>query len=252
LSRHERRPLPRFLEQGLPADVLAGRTLVLGKERAHQLGRVLRMVAGDELVLVGGVGSAWRAVLRALSPREAVVELLESAECAPEWRRPAVLACAVLKGDRQEWLLEKVVESGLPVLQPLVTARTLVRPGLDGAKRQRWDRLVAEATEQCERAVRMELREAVPLSSLQLPLGWSVLLVDESASDVTASFEAWHAAVADAPGVVACVGPEGGWTREEREALVVRGAMPVSLGGTIMRAETAALATVIRLGLLLA
>ncbi|MEB3203629.1 MAG: 16S rRNA (uracil(1498)-N(3))-methyltransferase [Candidatus Sericytochromatia bacterium] len=244
--------MSRFLEQGLSGAAGPGRRVVLGKERAHQLGRVLRLVAGDELVLVDGAGSAWRAGLRDLSPREAVVELLEPAESAPEWRRPAVLACAVLKGDRQEWLLEKVVELGLPVLQPLLTARTLVRPVQDGAKLQRWDRLVAEATEQCERAVRMELREPLPLSSLQVPVGWALLLVDESAPSGTASLEAWQAAVADAPGVVACVGPEGGWTSDERLTLLARGAVPVSLGGTIMRAETAALATVIRLGLLLA
>lgn len=250
MSRGARRPLPRFLEVQ-PIDG-PGARVVLGAERAHQIGRVLRMGPEAGLVLVDGAGAAWQAVIRSATPKEVVVEVVAAADSAPEWQRPAVLACAVIKGDRQEWLLEKVVELGLPVLQPLITARGQVRPGQEGAKRQRWARLVAEATEQCERAVLMELRDPVTLDRLVVPDGWCLLLADEAASPEGAGLEAWAERVKSAAGVVLCVGPEGGWTPEEREDLLRRGAFAVSLGGTILRAETAAIAAVVRLGLLLA
>ncbi|MEB3299550.1 MAG: 16S rRNA (uracil(1498)-N(3))-methyltransferase [Candidatus Sericytochromatia bacterium] len=251
MSRQGPRPLPRFLEPALPAEAREGHAMVLGPERAHQIGRVLRMEPGDVVGLLDGRGGVWRARIRQLEARGAEVVLEDALPAAAEWSRPATLAVAVLKGDRQEWLIEKAVELGVPVLQPLLTARSVVRPETGGGKQRRWERLVDEATEQCERARRMELRPVCRLSDLHVPPGWVLIVADEAAETAAASFAVWQEVVAAAVGVVVCIGPEGGWTDEEREMFRSSGARVLSLGSTVLRAETAAVAAAVRLGWLL-
>lgn len=192
------------------------------------------MRSGDALVALDGRGAAWDAQIREVGRDAAVIELLGRGSCAPDPAVHVTLFAAVLKGDRQDWLVQKAVELGVSRIQPIVCERSVVKPG-GGEKADRWQRIAQEAAEQCERGIVPEV--AVPIA-----------LADASWQDATALVcterrgQPLLAALPRADRMAVFIGPEGGWGDEEVVWLEGRGAIPVSLGPRILRAETAALA----------
>jgi 16S rRNA (uracil1498-N3)-methyltransferase len=206
------------------AEVLAASdTIPLDDDVEHHLRKVLRVRDGDSVSVTDGAGR-WR--LATAVVRAAVVELAASSEVVVEPRRehPIVIASAVPKGDRLDWMVQKVTELGVDRLVLLETKRSVVRWKPDRVDRQlqRLQRIADEALRQSRRVVRLAIDPPVP------------------AVDVLAEF------VAAEPGgrqLVSsdrrvAIGPEGGWSAAELEAAADR----VELGPTILRTETAAVA----------
>jgi 16S rRNA (uracil1498-N3)-methyltransferase len=146
------------------------------------------------------------------------------------------LLFAPIKRGRIDWIAEKASELGVARLVPVITRRTVV----DRLNAERLFAHMVEAAEQCERTALPSLAEAVKLETLLA--GWpadrTLLFADEQGGEPLAA--------AAAPGPAAIlVGPEGGFTPEEREAIrALPQARPVSLGPRILRADTAAVAAV--------
>jgi 16S rRNA (uracil1498-N3)-methyltransferase len=199
------------------------------------LGAVLRLGPGDEVKLFDDRTGEWLAemveagkkrcalaVTRHLRPRESVPDL---------W-----LVFAPIKRGRIDWLVEKATELGIARLMPALTQRTVV-------DRLNLDRLRAhmiEAAEQCERTALPELAEPVKLAALlkSWPAGRTLYFADEAGGGES---------LAEAPlGPAAIlIGPEGGFTDEERAAIsALPDARPVTLGPRILRADTAAIAAI--------
>ena len=156
-------------------------------------------------------------------------ERLARETLGPLGRRVAV-ASAVPKGDRAEWLVEKLTEVGASRWIPLRTARSVVHP--EGAgKAGRWQRIAQEAARQCGRADDLEILPLTEVGKLDVRgallastgSGAMRLVGDQLAADV-----------------LVLVGPEGGWEEREEEELVGRGAIRIKLTPTILRVETAA------------
>lgn len=221
----------------LPAAAFAGERLLLSADVSRYLTRVMRLGAGDRFVALDGLGHAYEAVLE--SPASAIL--------GPEApaHEPGVgvrLIQALPKGDKLEWILQKATELGASRLTPLATRHAVVK--LDAGKAEgklaRWKAIAQEAAEQCERGRVPEIDAPTTIARL----GWAPdafvgLLAERAAAPALLS------ALPPVPppgGVVLLVGPEGGWAPEEVEALVAKGARPVSLGARILRTETAALA----------
>jgi 16S rRNA (uracil1498-N3)-methyltransferase len=141
------------------------------------------------------------------------------------------------KGQRADWMIEKLCEIGVDVLVPLVTQRSVVVPG-NARKQDRWARLAEQAARQAGRSdvMRIESPAEVP-ALLANPAGETAqtwyLSPDQSQTIVQRA--------ASLPGVlVILIGPEGGWTAQEKLAFEAAGAIGVRLTQTVLRVETAA------------
>ncbi|MBI5017819.1 MAG: 16S rRNA (uracil(1498)-N(3))-methyltransferase [Deltaproteobacteria bacterium] len=237
--------MPQFLLDpgGLAPDA---RSAVLTGAEAHHLLRVVRTRPGDRVKLFDGRGRRWQGRLAAGgAPDAARVEALEplpSHEPSLELR----LAQSLPKGDRWTWLLEKGTELGVSHFAPLRSRYTVVTPAAGKAqdRRARWTAIALAAAKQCERGVVPDVAEAQDLdaflSGLGAPAAAEVRLVCLERSTAPPP------ALAGRPAhVTVAVGPEGGWSPEEVEALQRAAFLPLSLGPRLLRAETAGVAALV-------
>lgn len=203
----------------------------LAGELAHHLGHVLRVRAGEELVLGDGRGGTAHA--RVLGrERGTIAIVVDRRFTAPEPPRRLLLAFATPRLARAEWLLEHGTEVGITWFQPLATER--VRP--QGDRPERWARLVLAAAGQCDRPYVPSVRPTLPLADFLAEPSLPPLrfLTAEGAPPL--------AAEPPIEGDVAVlVGPEGGLTEAEAALTVARGFVPRGLGPHVLRTETAAL-----------
>ena len=220
------RALPRlYVDQPLGL----GAPVVLTAKPAHYLANVLRLGEGAELLLFDGRSGEWRAVIRTAAKKQLNLEVLAQTR-PPEDLPPLTLAFAPIKRTPLEWLVEKATELGVATLQPVVTRRTVV----ERLNPERLAAIAIEAAEQCGRTRLPLLLDPLPLAKLLAQPG-TLLFADETGG---------------VPLLTACkpgpttilIGPEGGFTPEERDAVLAAGAIGIGLGPRILRAETAALA----------
>ena len=217
----------------------------LSAAEAHHAMHVLRLAAGAEVELFDGRGR--RAAARIASARHGhvSVEPAGAVQSRPRPGPPVHLAFAVPKGKRMDWLLEKATELGAASLRPVVFERSVAGEELSAAKRQRWQTHCIAAAKQCGLDFLPELLEPVELAQLAQahaggPAEALALVGDlaESALGLPRALASWRA---DQP-VLIVVGPEGGLTGQERQTLAAAAFVPVRLGQTVLRIETAALA----------
>lgn len=213
--------------------------LVVG-DRAHHLGVVLRAQAGQLYELSDGA----RVYLGRIEKvtRDAVEFALLEELHAEEPRLQAVLLLSVVKFDAFEWAVEKATELGVTEIVPLAAARS--EKGLVAAaekRSERWRKIVLEAAQQSRR-VRLPVLQPVTRPEVALAaLGDRLGIFLSERADVPALRTALKD-LATSEAVLA-IGPEGGWTDEERDAAVKAGFHEASLGRLILRTETAVIAS---------
>ena len=212
-------------------------SVILAEDETRHLRDVLRLKAGDEIAVFDGTGREFHGSISAVSKRDSVISNLTAVSPAsPESPLELTLAAAILKGDKFDLVVQKAVELGVVGLVPLQTIRTDVRAA-DGAKRiERWRRITLEATKQCGRARLMEISAIKTVDEL--------IAVSESEKTLLFSERGGGgpSVLQGLPEITAIVGPEGGWDTLELTAAQSAGVRIVTLGGRILRAETAAIA----------
>ena len=207
-----------------------GVELRLDDAQAHRLRDVLRLRIGDGLTVFDGRGHERAARIAAADAASVTLQLGEERRPAPEPPLPVTLVCAFPRGQRGDWLVEKATELGVAAIVPRSADRSVLRPG--EGRIERWRRIAIEAAEQCGRASLPEFDAEPPPDAMRL-------LADLDAPLSIAG--AISAADPPPPAVALYVGPEGGWSPEERERLLDGGARPVGLGPRRLRVETAAI-----------
>lgn len=234
-------------------DLISETCVRLDGKDAHHLLHVLRVKEGTEVTLFDGVGHSR---LYHVQAREEQALMLEAKQPLFSTATPAVrtrLFACIPKGDRMEWLLEKATELGVSEIIPVISERTIVR--LDGkqaiAKRERWQRIVEAAARQCGATI-------MPIVHLPMRFAETQLLMQSCTTLIVAALipEAQPLKpVLDAlnPTQEAQIwgwwcGPEGDFTPGEMQTLLDAGAIPVTLGPLILRAETAAIYGLANLG----
>ena len=217
---------------------IAGDRARLTGGEAHHLAKVMRAQVGDSVQLFDGSGSEFTARIEELKKDSAELVIVERRAVDRELPFVLTMAVALPKGERQKWLLEKLVELGVTRLVPLVTERGVAQPVEQAI--ERLGRTVVEASKQCGRNRLLEVCQ--PLEARQCfqsasptALRWigdpeGAPLLDSTLATSSGN-ELWFA-----------VGPEGGFTADEVAAASAAGWQRASLGPRILRIETAAIA----------
>lgn len=221
-------------------DLGPGATLTLGKEQSLYLAAVLRKSVGDEVVLFNGRDGAWLCRLSGDSKRSVSLETVEQiAQQTP----PSDLwyGFAPLKNERLDYVIQKAVEMGAGVIQPVQTQYTQVH-------RLKMERLVANAVEAAEQCEVLNVPTIATETSLNALLdSWvdthgprKLIFADEGEASAT-PVDALQQLVGQKIGLL--IGPEGGFSDAERTKLrALPYVIPISLGPRILRADTAAVA----------
>jgi 16S rRNA (uracil1498-N3)-methyltransferase len=217
------------------ADQVSGNRAALIGAHADHLVRVLRARVGQEFDVVAN-GVVRRGVVVALADSLVDFELGEeiAAEAAA---MHLTLGLAIFKFDRMEWAIEKCTELGVARIVPVIARRTDSHLVAASAKRvERWRRIAVQASEQSRRASPPEIADPVKLrEAMALPAGLKIVLSE-------AEEQSQFRDIQPTGEVLLAIGPEGGWTEDELELLQNNGWLSASLGPTILRAETAAIA----------
>ena len=218
-----------------PARLRAGPLSVEGDAYGY-LFRIRRLAVGETVVVFDGEGREAVARVGAVGPERGTLDVDEPRAVAPARPRITVLQ-ALIKGDRMAWCLEKLVEAGVDEIVPCATARAVVRLDDDrrASRHQRQLAIVREAARQCQRADLPSLHEATPLVvALRAVTAARRLIAHPQAAAPLLT-----AVGGDPVDVAIVIGPEGGLDDDEVAAARAAGFTSISLGRTVLRAETA-------------
>ena len=216
------------------ADEVSGDRAVLTGPHAQHLARVLRARVGQEFdVAVNGKVRRGRVI----STADQRVEFELGEEVAESAAPNIILALSIFKFDHMEWAIEKCTELGVSRIVPVIARRTDSHLATAAAKRlDRWQRIALAAAQQSRRSAPPEILPPVKLREVLGIQAASRIVLSESEIELMLS------EVAASGEIALAIGPEGGWTEEELRLFRDSGWISASLGKTILRAETAAIA----------
>jgi len=214
-----------------------GSAIALDGNQAHYLGKVMRVREGDTIILCDNATGEWAASVDEVSKRRIAVTVTD--QLRPKESVPDLWLCpALLKKDRFDTVLEKSTELGISRIQPVITRRCVA----DKLNIDRATMLVTEAAEQCARTALPDLNQPIKLAEMlrNWPKDRVLYFADEmGGKPATAQFSA-----VQGPAAI-LIGPEGGFDEAERQMLLDHpNVRPITLGPRILRAETAAMASV--------
>ena len=243
--RHDNaRPIIRGVARRIHVSKLSQGDLSLDEREAHHARDVLRLAEGAAVEVFDDAGATASATLIYRNSREVLVRV-DSIQPPPASSVKLVIASAIPKGARADWMVEKLSELGVDIFVPLATARSVVLP--EGQqKRLRWERIAAEAAKQSRRAGVMRIEPLINLESLiqrvaenhaaagygstspaALPIAQAV-----DRRQARSPISSWNIAI----------GPEGGWTEQEIAMLDQANFLSIKLTSSVLRVETAAIA----------
>ena len=220
-----------------PTSSFTQTTVTLTADEARHLRDVLRLKAGDEVYVFDGHGREFRCTIVTTTRDTAELKIeSEVAPAKPESQLQLNLCVALLKGDKFDLVVQKATELGVTKITPLLTryADIHLRDESDATKRvARWQRIALEAAKQSGRAF-------VPEISLPVTFG-AALATDDLALMFSERDGNSFDGLPPATTITALVGSEGGWSDEEIESARARNFQVITLGGRVLRAETAAI-----------
>lgn len=223
------------------ADEVSENSGALTGAHADHLIRVLRASVGQEFDIVAG-DTVRHGRIVAINAGRVDFELGDEISTAPTANITLILA--VFKFDRMEWAIEKCTELGVSRIVPVIARRTDAHLASAATKRaERWRKIALQASEQSRRASPPEIPDPIKLKDAILLAGTQRIVLSESEHrtqlrDLLTQHE-------DGGDLLLAVGPEGGWTEDELLLFEKLGWPPASLGPTILRAETAAIAATV-------
>ena len=229
------------------ADIAAlapGAEYPLPSPAARHVAQVLRLRAGDAIVLFTGQGGEYAAELARVGRGEVVARVERHAGVERESAFPVTLAQSLIAADMMDFTVRKAVELGVAAIVPLASARSQGLPRERALRRvAHWRQIAVAACEQCGRNRIPGIADVVPFDD------WIAASALDNASILDAAAVRSLAAQAHArPPQIIAVGPEGGFTEDELQRARARGAVPVHLGARTLRAETAAIAALATIG----
>ena len=211
----------------------------------NHLRQSLRLQPGEILTVTDDRGRRYRTEIIEVTSRAVTGRIVETIAAPARTGPSIVLAQALLKGEKMDWVIQKATELGVERIVPLAASHSVIRLRADRIEHQlaRWQRIALEAAQQSER---WSVPIISPPAAVRELLDWSkpaqsklVLAERSQGASLTAvplpraGDEIWL-----------LVGPEGGWEDEELGQVLQHGYTAITLGSRILRAETAAIATI--------
>jgi len=220
------------------ADEVVGDRAALSGAHAAHLVRVLRVQTGQKFDVACGDVVRRGTVIAAGDER---VEFALGESVVADVSTPITLLLAVFKFDRMEWAIEKCTELNVSAIIPVIARRTEKHLAQAAEQRvERWRRIAREASQQSRRAAVPEIGDPVKLANVLSVSAGSRIVLAESEQEVQLRDVVRNHPSAGT--LTLAIGPEGGWADDELRAFALAGWISASLGTTILRAETAALA----------
>ncbi|HEX7373701.1 MAG TPA: 16S rRNA (uracil(1498)-N(3))-methyltransferase [Steroidobacteraceae bacterium] len=211
--------------------------LPLPEAAAYHVARVLRLRAGATLVAFDGRGHEHRCEILSVEGDRVRVRVGSRAQGLAESPLAITLVQSISRGERMDWTLQKATELGVAVIQPVLSARSVVRLDEQQARKKlrHWQAIVAGACEQCGRSVLPEVRAPQELHAFlaSAPRDGQRLVLSPSGPASLAGLASLTTRV------TLLIGPEGGLDDAELERAGQSGYMPVRLGPHVLRTETA-------------
>lgn len=219
-----------------------GEATELDADEARHASGARRLCAGDAITLFDGRGGLAHATLDDASSRKTIVARVHGVESVPQPRPALRLGVALPKGDRQSTLVSMTTQLGVQAIVPIHCARSVARPGRNAE--ERWQRVAIAACKQSRNPwlpeYGTELRAAA-FAERSAREGPCIVLHPSDAARPLAEV-AREVAAQRVGGLAVMIGPEGGFADDEIDACARSGALAASLGSTILRTETAAVA----------
>lgn len=233
---------PRFF---CSDNLFSGQTLELDLATGHHASRVLRLKPGDTIVLFNGQGGEFKARIENIRKTSTIVSVGQFEATERESPLSIEIAQAICVNEKMDWIIQKSVELGATSIQPLFTARSIVRLSEERTKKrlQHWQKIIISACEQC-------CRNRIPVISPPLTItDWLSYRKTDKPNHLDFMLSVngdqrlknFPEPLPITP-VTLAVGPEGDWTPEEEIILDQSGFNALQVGQRIMRTETAALA----------
>lgn len=232
--------IPRFHCPPSHCTLAPGAQVDLPETAAHHAVRVLRMQAGDPLVLFDGQGGAWQAELTGKVGAGGTVRAALREFSADDHESPLdiTLVQGLPAGDKMDWVVEKCVELGVTAIQPLAAKRSVIKLSAERMARRvaHWNAIASAACEQCGRN---RVPPVAPV--LDLPQYLAMTREREAMRLLLAPHggRSLKALTQPATPIVVMVGPEGGWEEGEVLAAQAAGFQALRLGTRVLRTETA-------------
>jgi 16S rRNA (uracil1498-N3)-methyltransferase len=201
-------------------------------ELVHQFRRVFRLQSGDKVIFFNGSGDDYESEIVSMTKEVIEFRIIETRSVKRQSEKRIALAVSLIKKDNFEWIVQKGTELGVSEFIPLVSDRSEKK----GFNMERARKIMIEACEQSGRGDVPVVRE---------PLSFKDFISNEVRDIVAFHTEGANfslESISAIKDIVACVGPEGGWTEDEVVAFKEKGASVARLGAPVLRAETAAVA----------
>ena len=215
---------------------------------ARHISKVLRMQPGAQLQIVSDDGVSAVAEITAIDSERVTVRCLEKLAESHEPRVKLVLAQGLAKGEKMDFIIQKAVEMGAYSVIPVAMEHSVVR--LDGAKAakkvERWQKIAESAAKQSKRDIIPQVQPVQSMAEMLAKCTCQTKIIAYECED-RLSLKAALRAAGEAGGItelLLIIGPEGGISESELEQARQAGAVPVSLGRRILRAETAGLVAI--------
>lgn len=222
---------------------IANDTITIDGPLFSHLSKSLRVQKGETLWVGDEHRVRYHVQVNRVDSRSLCASILESMHGPPVPPASVVLAQAVLKGERMNWVIQKATELGVSAVIPLLTSRVIVRPPADRIRtvQGRWQRIVIDAAQQSEQWAIPDVASPMAVAELfdhGTPDALRCALVERDARQRLGALPIHHGFRGS---LVLIVGPEGGWTREEVQNFRDHHVHDASLGDHVFRGETATL-----------
>lgn len=225
---------------------MSGNEVTIGGDEAHHLAYSLRARRGEKITAVDSAGKC--AVIELVDFERNKIKARRISELQQVvTERKIILADCLPKQNRFETIIEKSTELGVDRIEPLISERTIARPDGDRekSKLERWKKIAKEAAEQCARDTIPEivnvrklgdwLKEITPLDNTLLLFCW------ESEQDTTVREVLSNYRTSGGEKIIVLIGPEGGFSQREVDAIKSAGGKSVTLGKRVLKTDTAAI-----------
>ena len=227
-------------------DVMESTIRITDVDDRKHMTKVLRLGVGDTINVSDSVQFEYVAEINAIEKEYIEAKILDKQKFAREPELKITLFQGVPKQGKMETIIQKTVELGVYSIVPVFTDRTVVVDhGNFSKKIERWQKIADEAVKQCKRGIIPQIQREMTFQEMLNILVKCDLVIFPYENEEDYSIKDYLRSLKEKPGTAAVIiGPEGGFSDSEAEALIRLGARSVTLGKTILRTETAGMTAI--------